>query len=72
VSGTNVPFTPEEVASAITSPERNIQRESSYKTHEDTLEATIRVAGHSYMIGALTPPKRTYVKIDPSEFEGLE
>jgi hypothetical protein len=55
VSNTDVPIAPDEVAEAITSPERKIEREGTYATQKDSLESTIRVAEHCYMINASGP-----------------
>jgi len=58
VSKTDVPFAPDEVANAITSPERQILRIGTYTTQKESLESTIRVAEHCYMINASGPPER--------------
>ncbi len=58
VSKTHVPFAPDEVASAITSPERQVGRVGTYTTQKDSLEATVKVADHWYMINASGPPER--------------
>ncbi len=58
VSNTEVAFAPDEVADAITSPERDNIRVGTYTTEKDSLESTIRVAEHCYMINASGPPER--------------
>ncbi len=50
VSGTLDRASPTEVADAITSPRRRIDREGSYKDGRG-FEATVRVGDHSYMLG---------------------
>jgi hypothetical protein len=50
VSGTAVKVSPLEVADAITSPHKRIDRSGSYK--KNGFEATVRVEEHSYMLNA--------------------
>ncbi|WP_433971937.1 hypothetical protein [Tunturiibacter lichenicola] len=50
VSGTSVSVSRFEVADAITHPDCSVDREGSYK-REKGFEATVRLNGHSYMLG---------------------
>ena len=54
VSSTDFPFAPDEVSTAISAPERWIQRASSYsnKNGQTGLEATVHSAGHAFMLTA--------------------
>ena len=54
VSGTDTGFAPDEVAIAITSRTRTVQRELPYwnSRGQRGFEATVRSGGHSYMLGS--------------------
>ncbi|SRR6266702_3477589 len=58
VSSTESGLAPDEVATAITAPERWIQRENPYfnrKSHVG-FEATVNSGGHAFMLGAADRP----------------
>jgi hypothetical protein len=50
VSATLEPVSPTEVAAAITSPDRRVNRSGPYKSGRG-FEATVTLRGHSYMLG---------------------
>jgi len=50
VSATLEPVSPTEVAAAITSPDRRVNRSGSYNGGRG-FEATVTLRGHSYMLG---------------------
>lgn len=54
ISSTESPFAPDEVAMAITSPTRWIQRENPYCNKKGNIgfEATVLSGGHAFMLGA--------------------
>jgi hypothetical protein len=58
ISGTEIGFAPDEVAAAITHPERSIQREYPYLNTRGRLgfEATVRAGDHSFMLNAAPYP----------------
>jgi hypothetical protein len=54
VSATENPVAPDEVAQAITHPERNVFRENVYfnRNGQQGFEATVRAGDHSFMLNA--------------------
>jgi hypothetical protein len=60
VSGTETPVAPDEVAHAITHPERNVSRENVYSNRngQQGFEATVRAGDHSFMLNAAPDPPR--------------
>jgi len=62
VSSTESAFAPDEVATAITAPNRWIQRENPYFNKKGNVgfEATVNSGGHSFMLGAADRPPRFF------------
>jgi hypothetical protein len=58
VSNTDLELAPDEVALAITSPDRELLREGTYRNKKGALgfEATVKSADHYYMLGASNLP----------------
>jgi hypothetical protein len=61
VSGTDNPVAPDEVATAITTPGRTIQREYPYLNSrgKQGFEATVRYEDHSFMLNSAPHPPGT-------------
>ena len=62
VSSTEISIAPDEVAAAITAPERLIQRENPYwnGNGRQGFEATVHSGGHAFMLGAAPDPPRFF------------
>jgi len=60
VSGTEISFAPDEVAAALTSPRRRVEREYPYRNSggQQSFEATVRSGDHSFMLGVGPEPPR--------------
>ena len=60
VSGSEVPFAPDEVAHAIIVPERDVLRENAYfnRNVQQGFEATVHAGEHWFMLNAAPDPPR--------------